>query len=159
MEPGLIEYLEDDRLQAFCYMRRLENLYLMTSGGRTPHSVELLSLEKMKNLIQYLRVEFDTIILDSPPLAPISDAEILSSLSDGVILVVRSGKTSYVSLERAVRSLDQTKLLGVVLNDVQPRMFNTQYDHSYYGAAMPERYPYGEIRRTPARHRSYLDLD
>jgi receptor protein-tyrosine kinase len=139
-------------------MRRLENLFLMTAGGRSSNSVELLSLEKMRNFIQYLRSEFDTIILDAPPIAPISDCQILAGLSDGLILVVRSGKTSYANIERAVRFLDPSKLLGLVLNDVPPLLFNTQYDPSYYGSASLGRFPYGsEDTRTGRSHRSYLD--
>ncbi len=158
IEPGLIGYLQDERLQSFCYMRRLESLFLMTAGGRAQDSVELLSLERMRNLIQYLRAEFDTIILDAPPLAPISDTQILTRLSDGLLFVVRSGKTSYTSIERAARSLDESKLIGVVLNDVQPMMFNTQYDSRYYGSPDTGAYPYRttEFKRG-RRLRNYLN--
>jgi len=158
IEPGLVGYLEDHRLQSFCYMRRLENLFIMTAGGKSPNSVELLSLEKMRNFIQYLRTEFDTIILDAPPLVPISDAQILSGLSDGVMLVIRSGQTSYTSIERGMRGVDLSKLIGVVLNDVPPLMFNTQYDPSYYGTAQAGQYTYGVGQKKTGRHlRNYLD--
>lgn len=158
LEPGLIGYLQDDRLQSFCYMRRLENLFIMTGGGRTTASVELLCLEKMRSFIEYLRSEFDTIIIDAPPLAPISDAQILAGLSDGVVLVVRSGQTSYTAIERAVKNLDEAKLLGVVLNDVPPLMFNTQDEPNYYGHMPPGQYPYGTPEtKIPKHRRSYLD--
>lgn len=157
VEPGLIGFLQDDRLQSFCYMRRLENLYLMTAGGRASDPIELLSLDKMRNFIEFLRSEFNTIILDAPPLSPISDAHILSGFSDGVILVVRSGKTSYASIERAARNLDPARVFGVVLNDVPPLMFNTEYDPSYYGETSA--YPYGgESAPSGRRLKNYLEI-
>jgi capsular exopolysaccharide synthesis family protein len=131
IEPGLIGYLKDD-LQSFCYMRRLENLFVMTAGGTASNPVEILSMEKMRDFIQYLRSEFDTIILDAPPLTPISDTLVLEGLSDGMLLVVRSGKTSFASIERAARNLDEHKMLGIVLNDVPPLMFNTHHEPVYY---------------------------
>ena len=98
----------------------------MTAGGIADNPIELLSHERMKKLLDYLRTEFDTIILDSPPLVPISDAHILTALSDGLILVVRCGRTTYAGMEKAFRNLDRNKLIGVVLNDVKPMLFNTQ---------------------------------
>ena len=156
LEPGLLGYLEGDYLQPYCYMRRCERLYFLTAGGVAPNPVELLSLEKMQKLIQYLKIEFDTIILDSPPFAPISDAQLLTSLSDGLILVVRCGRTSYSSIEKAFRNLDRNKLVGVVLNDVKPMMFNTQYDYKYYHYKSRDRYPYGKRKLAP-HPKTYLE--
>jgi capsular exopolysaccharide synthesis family protein len=155
LEPGLLGYLRDD-LQSFCYMRRLENLFIMTAGGVTSNPVEALSTDKMRDFIRYLRSEFDTIILDSPPLSPISDALVLEGISDGLILVVRSGKTSYASIERAAKNLDETRLLGIAMNDVPPVMFDGQSEYSYYGfSAKP---PY--VNPVPAHSvhlKNYLD--
>lgn len=155
--PGLVEYLQDDRLQSFCYMRRFDTLFLMTAGGWASNPIELLSLDKMRAFIECLRTEFHTVILDAPPLAPVSDTQVLAGLSDGLLLTVRSGKTSYASIERALRNLDQNKLIGTVLNDVQPLMFNTQYERSCYGSV-----PYGNRPVGKAvggqRRKDYLDL-
>jgi capsular exopolysaccharide synthesis family protein len=155
-EPGLLGYLEGDCLQPYCYMRRHEQLYIMTAGGIADNPVELLSLDKMRKLIGYLKATFDTIILDSPPFAPISDAQILTSLADGLILVVRSGKTTYSSIEKAFLSLDPQKLVGVVFNDVKPMLFGTHYDYKYYHYKYRSHYPYG----TPHVHirpKTYLE--
>ncbi len=155
-EPGLMEFLEDEGLQPYCYMRRHEKLYFMTSGGIAANPIELLSLEKMQNLIESLRKEFDTVIVDSPPLSPISDGNILASLSDGLVLVVRSGRTSYANLEKAFKTMDPGKLLGVVLNDVKPMMFNTRYNYKYYHYRYRNHYPYGQKPSRP-RSKTYLD--
>jgi capsular exopolysaccharide synthesis family protein len=134
IQPGLLQYLDNGHLGPYCYVRRLKNLYFMTAGGATPNPVELLSMNKMKDLIEYLKTDFDTIILDVPPLAPIPDARIVAALSDGLIMVVRMGKTPYRSIENAFKMADRNKLLGVVLNDVQAMPFHSYYNYSYtYG--------------------------
>jgi capsular exopolysaccharide synthesis family protein len=155
-EPGLLGYLEGDCLQPYCYMRRHEQLYIMTAGGVAANPIELLSLDKMRKLIGYLKTTFDTVILDSPPFAPISDAQILTSLADGLILVIRRGKTTYSGIEKAFRSLDPQKLVGVVFNDVKPMIFNTHYDYKYYHYKYRSHYPYG-THSAPIRPKTYLD--
>jgi Mrp family chromosome partitioning ATPase len=86
----------------------------------------------MKQLIEHLKKDFDMIILDAPPYGPISDARIVTGLSDGLIMVVRRGKTSYTSADRAFKAIDRNKFLGVVFNDVQPMLFHTYYNFGYY---------------------------
>lgn len=159
IEPGLIGYLQEGLLQPTFYMRRMERLFVMTAGGFAKNPVELLSSDNMQFLIEFLRTEFDTVILDSAPLGPISDARILAGLSDGLILVIRSGKTSYGSIERSINSgLDRSKLMGLVLNDVKPRMFHTQYDYRYYRYKYGSRYPYHKgIPRHGIHLKSYLE--
>lgn len=155
-EPGLYGYLENDFLQPYCYLRRLEKLYLMTSGGVSQNPVELLSDAKMRDLISYLRTEFNTIILDCPPFGPISDAQVLSGLADGILMVVRSGRTTYGAMEKAFNLVDRTKLLGLVFNDVKPMMFNTRYPYKYYHYRNRDAYPYGKVKATH-RPKTYLD--
>ena len=155
-EPGLIGYLENSHLQPQCYVRRLERLYIMTAGGTTPNPVELLSLNRMRDLIDYLKTEFDVIILDSPPLVPISDARILNGFADGHLMIVRRGKTPYRLIGQALKVLDPRKLIGVVFNDVKPMWFHTQYNYRYY------HYGYHSLnasdsRRHPSHPKTYLE--
>ena len=156
LHPGLLGYLEGEPLQPYCYMKRCERLYFMTAGGVAANPIELLSGERMRKLLAYVRTEFDTIILDSPPLVPISDTQILTALSDGLILVVRCGRTSYAGIEKAFRNLDRNKLVGVILNDVKPMLFNTQYDYRYYNHKKREYYPYGK-RIITSHPKTYLE--
>jgi capsular exopolysaccharide synthesis family protein len=131
-EPGLLQYLASAGQKPYCYIRRIANLYFMTTGGVAPNAIEILSMHKMKQLIASLQTEFDTVILDAPPYSPIADARVVTGLSDGLIMVVRRGKTSYSSADRAFKAVDRNKLLGVVFNDVKPMLFHTYHDFDYY---------------------------
>ena len=155
-EPGLLGYLENDYLQAHCFMRRLGRMFFMTAGGVSSNPVELLSSARMQDLIAYLKTEFDMVILDCPPFGPISDAQVLTGLADGLLMVVRCGKTTYGTMEKAFRSFDRSKLVGMVFNDVKPMMFNTQYHYRYYHYRNRQHYPYGKIQPSH-RQKNYLD--
>jgi Mrp family chromosome partitioning ATPase len=154
VEPGVLGYFENDTLQPYCYLRRLGNLFLMTAGGIAANPVELLSSPRMLELLAYLKTEFDTIILDCPPFGPIADAQLLTGVADGMLMVVRRGKTSYSSLEKACKNLERSKLIGVVFNDVKSMMFNTQYDYRYYHYR--GYYPY-RPGKSPRRVKTYLE--
>jgi capsular exopolysaccharide synthesis family protein len=156
IEPGLLGYLENDYLQPHCYMRRLEKLFFMTAGGVSENPVEMLSNARMQELVKYLKAEFDTVILDCPPFGPISDAQILTGLADGLLMVLRHGKTTYGTMEKAFGSFDRSKLIGLVFNDVKPMMFNTQYPYRYYHYRSRGAYPYG-VAKISRRPKSYLD--
>jgi capsular exopolysaccharide synthesis family protein len=132
-EPGLLQYLVNAGLRPHCCIRRIANLYFMTTGGVAPNAIEVLSMRKMKQLIESLQTEFDTIILDAPPYSPIADARVVTGLSDGLLMVIRRGKTSYRSIDRAFKAVDRNKLLGVVFNDVKHMLFHTNYGLGYYG--------------------------
>jgi capsular exopolysaccharide synthesis family protein len=132
LEPGIIGYLKDERLEPYCYLRRVGSLYLMTAGGVADNPIELLSHRKIGKLINYLRKEFDTVVLDSPPLDLVSDTRILFKLVDGIALVIRKAKTPYGAVKRTLRILDHDKFLGVVFNDVTPQLLHTYYNHSHY---------------------------
>ncbi|HLQ77738.1 MAG TPA: CpsD/CapB family tyrosine-protein kinase [Terriglobia bacterium] len=156
-EPGLIQYLSNGRMSPYCYSRRLGNLYFMTSGGIADNPIEMLSLQKMKDLIEHLRADFDTVIIDAPPLAPIADARIVTALSDGMILVIRRGKTSLNSIEAAFKVMDQRKLIGVVFNDVKPMLFNTYFSRGYYNYGIDSRYSYAGGRKIRNNSKNYLE--
>lgn len=91
----------------------------------------------MEGLLKHLRQEFDHIILDSPPVLPITDPTILSSLVDGVIMVVECELTTRAALSRACRVIEHAggKILGTVLNKVDIRRdgyYGYRYYHGYY---------------------------
>ena len=95
-----------------------ENLKVITSGYSPPNPTELLESEKLKDLIKVLKSKFDLILFDSPPLIPYSDASVLGSRIEGVLLVVQSGKTSREDVQQvqAILQDNHAKILGVVLN-------------------------------------------
>jgi len=115
----------------------LDTLYLLSSGPRAPNPAELLCSIKMEKLVQILRQKFDHIIIDSPPILPITDATIISTLVDGVIMVVESDKTSRAALNRACRVMEHSggRILGTVFNKVDTRRdgyYGYRYYHGYY---------------------------
>jgi Mrp family chromosome partitioning ATPase len=71
----------------------------------------------MRRVLDALRTRFDRILIDMPPAAPLADVQIVSPMADGVLLIVRAGITPKPAIERALGGLDQSKLLGLVLND------------------------------------------
>ena len=156
-EPGLVQYLSNGQISPYCYMRRFGNLFFLTSGGVSENPIELLSLRKMREFIESLKQDFDTVIIDAPPFSPIADARIVSGLSDGLIMVIRRGKTSHSSIENAFKILDQSKLIGVVFNDVKPMLFNTYFSRGYYHYGVDSRYLYSGSRKSGAGPKNYLE--
>ena len=106
-------------------------LFVIPAGPLPPNPAELLGSRRMRNMLQLLRQEFDYILIDTPPVLPVSDAVPLAVMSDGVVLVIR-GQHTPVAVSR--KSLDRllkvrAKVLGVVLNGVDV----TSGDYSDYG--------------------------
>lgn len=105
-----------------------ENLQILTSGPIPPNPSELLSSKSMKNLLETAKNEYDLVIFDTPPVLAVTDAQILSHLTDGVVLVISSENTQKDSAKKAKELLEsaQAKLLGVVLNNKK------EEDNLYY---------------------------
>jgi capsular exopolysaccharide synthesis family protein len=115
----------------------LDSLFLLPAGPYPPNPAELLSSLKMENLVKRMREGFDHVVLDSPPVLPITDATILSSLVDGVVMVVECESTTRAALNRACRIIEHSggKILGTVLNKVDTRRdgyYGYRYYHGYY---------------------------
>jgi capsular exopolysaccharide synthesis family protein len=108
------------------------NLSILQCGHIPPNPSELISSDKMRELLGLLSERFDYIILDSPPLVTVTDPMILSTLVDGVILVAKSGQSKSELLRRACHDLSGVgaKVLGVVLNDFNLK--HEGYDYYYY---------------------------
>jgi hypothetical protein len=124
-------------------VRRIsENLYLIPSGKLPPNPSEILGSGRMRFLLQFVQREFDVVLIDSPPLLATSDALLLVSQADGVVLVVKSGQVNRELVQKAVEQLRvaRANLLGVVLNEVEVkktgyyRYYHKYYTH-YYGGA------------------------
>lgn len=92
------------------------SLYLLPAGKSVRNSSEILGSQRMKEVLSELKLEFDYVIVDSPPILHLADMNIISRLVDGLILVVRAGKTPKDLVEKAAKSLHNANILGVVLN-------------------------------------------
>lgn len=97
-----------------------KNLFLLTVGKIPPNPSEMLSSKAMSCLLEYLKDNFDYIILDTPPLKVVTDSQILSAKVDGTILVVRAEKTKRESVKNAVDLLKNVNanIIGMVLNGI-----------------------------------------
>lgn len=110
-----------------------DNLYVLTSGQIPPNPSELLGSAEMKDLILRLEDAFDHIIIDAPPLLPVTDAAVLSQHVGGVVVVVGSQKLRQTDLQKALNALDLvgSNILGIVLNRL-PAKGPDAYAYSYY---------------------------
>ena len=99
----------------------IENLTFMASGPVPENPAELLDSARMKQLLSEVKTQFDYILIDTSPVISVTDAGILSSLVDGVIMVIQAGRTQRGVVKRAVELLQQThaKLLGHVLTNIE----------------------------------------
>lgn len=138
--PGITDFLLG-RAPLEQAMRKIEgtNLYLMPAGESVPNPLELLNLKECKTLIEGLRDHFDWVILDSPPLLFAADGNLLATMCDGTILVVRIGTTTFDSVTRALQSLCENNVLGVVVNGARRGELYSKYTyyHDYYYAYGP----------------------
>lgn len=109
-----------------------DKLWVLSSGPIPPNPSELLGSKGMISLIELAKNEFDVIIFDSPPVLAVTDSQILANYTDGVVLVVSSGKTETDAAKRAKDLLvsAKAKILGVVLNNKKQLESNYYY---YYG--------------------------
>ena len=126
----------------FTCLKEYPNLSVITTGPVPPNSSELLGSARMKHLMDRLREEYDVVIMDTPPILPVTDAAVASSLADGVILVIQAGKTRNGEVRQAQDVLEaaHANLLGVVLNRPR-RSVNDYYGTHGTEPAKPEDVP------------------
>lgn len=112
----------------------IENLYVITSGPLPPNPSELLGSEKMKTILTELKKKFDIIIMDSPPMIAVTDSVVLGQITDGLIMVIRAGKTTKDIAEKSKNNAEyaRIKILGSVLNDVDVRHIYGTYNYYYH---------------------------
>jgi protein-tyrosine kinase len=134
--PGLTDYLRGEAPLGKV-IRKLDgpNLYVMTAGRSVSNPLELLNLRECRALLHLLRETFDWVIIDSPPLLFAADGNLLSTMCDGTILVVRIGSTTVETVSRALQSLCENNVLGIVVNGARRGELYSKYTyyHDYYG--------------------------
>lgn len=115
---------------------KMPNLKVMTSGPIPPNPAELLGSDEMRKLLQTMSQRFTHIIVDSPPAISFTDASILSTMVDGVMLVVHGGKSSRAVVRRAKQQLLDigAHIYGIVLNNVKLEGSNSYYYYGYYSS-------------------------
>ncbi|MBJ7359665.1 CpsD/CapB family tyrosine-protein kinase, partial [Nocardioides sp.] len=105
-----------------------------------PNPSELLQSRAMADLLTELREQFDVVIIDAPPLLPVTDAALLAAMSDGAIIVARHGRTTRDQLAHAIERVDavDAKTLGVVLNLTRGKDGGDAYGYSYSYSYAPQ---------------------
>jgi succinoglycan biosynthesis transport protein ExoP len=120
LQPGLAECLQDGR-NPLGLVRHLDPLdwYLLPAGEPCSNATELLQGQMLTTIIDELAKHFDWILVDSPPVIPLSDVLSLKNHTDGSLMVVKAGRTSQDALEEAIAVLGNQHVLGIILNGVE----------------------------------------
>ena len=135
--PGLTEVIIGEAsLEDAVHETAVPNLSLVASGRFPPNPAELLGSVRMQEILHEAKAQFDVVLLDSPPLLAVTDAAVLATMVDGVVLVVRTERTKRDAVRRALGHIHSVRgrLLGAVLNDVDLRSgaYYGSYGHYYY---------------------------
>lgn len=132
-QVGLTNLIIEDLKVEDVMVEYKENLYIIPSGTIPPNPSEMLDSQKMRNFLRILKECVDCIIIDTPPVMAVTDAQVLSTMVDGVLLVVVPKKTSKEVLVKTKESLLNVKanIVGVILNKVE-RKSSKEYEYYYH---------------------------
>lgn len=137
---GVSLYLsgQNEDISQLTQKHQIPNLWVMPCGPIPPNPAELLGSDQMRKLLSTVVEHFDHVVIDTPPVIAFADAVILSTMVDGVILVVRGGYTNRTVIARSRQILGEVgaKIYGVVLNDADMKASESYYYYdykSYYG--------------------------
>ena len=130
--PGISDYLMGQCTFAQA-LRKVEgmNLYLLPAGSAVKNPLELLNMRQVKALFEELPRTFNWSIFDTPPLLFSADANLLATLADGAILVVKIGSTTFDNVTRAMQSLCENNVLGIVANGARASELYSKYTYYY----------------------------
>lgn len=148
---------QDAPLDGYLQATEVEGLRVLTSGSCPPNPSELLGSDRMKQLIERLKEEADIVLFDTPPSLVASDAAVLATQLDGVLMVVEAGATRRDMAARGVESLRQVgaRVYGAVLNQVSRRQGGYYYYyHNYYSDDGEN--GKGKVRRQGSRGRGHF---
>jgi capsular exopolysaccharide synthesis family protein len=135
VKEGLSHYLTGQcPLENVICETDIENMNVIFSGPYAPNPTEILSGKYFQDMLDTLRLEYDYVIIDAPPLGSVIDAAIISKISDGAVMVVSVGEISYRFAQSVKAQLEKSncKILGAVLNKV-PIGGSGSYYGKYYG--------------------------
>lgn len=130
---GLSLFLSGHVQRPTVHATPVDQLFVVAAGPAAPNPVALLNSDKMAAFLRDMASSFQFVIMDTPPLLPMADARVLGAKADGVVLIIRAGRTSRSLLRRVRALLDASgvSVLGAVLNGVDLRDIDSSY-YSYY---------------------------
>ena len=139
----------------------LPNLVVLPAGTPPPNPAELLASTDMRDLIERLRNQYDHIVIDTPPALSVTDAVVLATRADAVVLVIRSGHTTKQALRRAREVLGRVnaKVAGVLMNAVNLRSADYYYYYEYQGKYGGRYYVEEEVTETRENVRAPVGTD
>jgi capsular exopolysaccharide synthesis family protein len=136
--PGLTEFVRGAADESSILQSDSESgLFFIAAGEIAANPTEMLASERLQWLLARMTPLFDWIIVDAPPVLPVSDAGALAGHCDGVLVVVRAGSTGYDSVGAALKELRGKKVLGVVLNLADRRESFCDANSYYAGQRTP----------------------
>ncbi len=129
--PGITEWWRG-KLPPEKMLRKADGfpLFFLASGAPAEQPLEILESQRFAELITQLSPHFEWVIIDSPPFAPLADASVLATLTDGTVFVVRENLTPTKLLRATMESFDAHKLLGFVVNESSTP--TRKYGYAYY---------------------------
>ncbi|MCH4890313.1 CpsD/CapB family tyrosine-protein kinase [Acidaminobacter sp. JC074] len=133
-EKGLSKAIfEGKSIMTYAQASGIENLSLLTAGITPPNPSEMLGSQKMKDMIEDAKANFDMVIIDSPPVGFVTDGALLSSFADGTVIVAAAGQADVKATQHAKQLLENVNanILGVVLNKI-PITGSGYYKYHYY---------------------------
>ena len=134
---GLSEFLSGQASESeIKYTTNFQNVDIIFSGPSAPNPSELLEEPAFGELMKKVRMEYDFVLLDTPPVMTVIDAAVIAKESDGAVLIVESGRVSYKAAQKALEQIRKSdcKVLGAVLNKVDIKRDKYYSDYSsYYG--------------------------
>jgi capsular exopolysaccharide synthesis family protein len=135
--PGLSEVLRGERpLSEVVYGLEGTALRFIPAGVTPENPIEVMQSGRLQQLLEQLEAFFDWVIIDTPPVLPLADTPLWMKLSDGVLLVAREGVCEKKQLEKTVATIDQSAMIGVVVNSCSSN--EQKYYYSRYGSAASE---------------------
>lgn len=153
---GLSDYFirSTEKLSGLVKKLSIDRLHLITSGNLPPNPSELLGSKKMSEMISMLEKRVDLLIMDTPPVLVVTDAMVLASRMDGVVLVIDTKKTKRNAVKQTIEQLRQVNanIIGVVLNNAKSKRTQYYRSRNYYTKPReniaPE--PASPVEKTPA---------
>jgi capsular exopolysaccharide synthesis family protein len=136
---GLSDGLKTSDERKLALIQISPTLTLLPAGRPEPDPMAALSSARMRRVVAEAAESFDWVILDTPPVGLLTDAHLLAAMVDGALLVVRAERTPYEAVKRATDIIGRERVLGVVLNAVEPdvalrkQSYGMSYGYNYYG--------------------------
>jgi capsular exopolysaccharide synthesis family protein len=139
--PGISEVLRGElKLVDVVYKLEGSGLWFIPAGVTPENPIEVMQAGRLQQILEQLETFFDWVIIDTPPVLPLADTPLWMKLADGVLLVTREGVCEKKQLERTVEVLDQSLMLGVIVNSCdsnEQKYYYSRYGHVANGEGSP----------------------